>query len=503
MTFKVGDKVRVIAASHGWGIVDKGDIGTIVESNHPHYRVEFQYEQYWSATESDLELVKKVVEYKRKAKKLVPKNYREQVAVRLIQSVTQGPGKFTAVKVESEGRMNRGDHCTKTCKRRIEGKPHLGCKYFHDVKVANDFILKYLADFGLAVRCKPGEHVWSYFYKPLAPLVFSKVYTDSETEWTVTLSLENAEDVLFTPVLVDAFNALAQANGNPIDVNGSGMHTAFLQGRDGMYPDHDRDSKAPEQNKMFENFAKSMRPLLPALYLLGANRMENGKCITRSLTPRAPLVSSSEKYSAIAYRYGAVEFRIFDTCYDNRDQILDNIVVMSQAISKYWRKKYHNPNVLADKPVIFGGNNLEINRINPIENLYVVRDHVVLLNKGLRCIKPPYSTVKEIKQARNFSLTVRSVKDIINTKEAQEAFDRHVVETRVNRAVREARELYSLLDNGRYNSQIDTENKLKSEMRKFRKSAKDTAKRKHPLKTIENIAYENKFGSGYMLGETA
>lgn len=493
--FKVGDSVRVVGASHGYGSISNGDIGVIerLRGCMPSVEVRFPNRMsVWLAEPEDLELVK-VLKERRTAKKMVPANRREQVAVRLIKRVTGGVGKFTAVKVESEGNMQRHDVCTSTCTVRATGQPHVGCKRFSDVKVANDFILRQLAKHGLAKRCQPGMNPWGYLYMPRRPLVFSKVYTDSETEWTTTLSLEKASDVLYAPFLVDAFNALIEANGNGVNVEYSGMHTAFIQGEGGRYPSDTDD----EQRNIFKNYAKSMRPLLPALYLLGANRMENGAGITRSTSPRQPLISSTDKYSAIAYRYGAVEFRIFDTCYDNRDQLLDNIVVMAQSISKYWRKQYADSGVMTDNPVYFGTSACESHSKNKIESLYVVKDHIVLLNKGLRCIKPPYMTVKEVKQQRNFRLTVRSVKDSLDIESHRASFDKETRANEMNRVLNAAREFYSLVQDLDHRPISD----IKKEIAKLHVRADNYAKAHYPSPTIERVAYKVEFGQSFPLGE--
>lgn len=502
MPIKVGDKVKAITATFGWDVVTHKDVGTVIILSEGRAIVDFPLNHEWLAAVDDLVLAGRKPEapFKRTAKVLVPTTDREKTAVRLIEKVTSGEGKFTAVKVESEGRLGRENHCT-NCTL-VNGKAHVGCKRFSDVKVANDFILKHLMKYGLAERCKQGEHYWSYLYKPKLPLVYSKVYTDSETEWTTTLSLEKGNDVLYTPMLVDAFNALAAANGNGIDVRSSGMHTAFIQGENGVYPDP--RAKRKTQQKMFDNFAKSMRPLLPALYLLGANRIEDNQgvtgCVTRSINPRGPEISSTEKYSAIAYRYGAVEFRVFDTCYEHRDQILDNIVTMSLAVSKYWHAKYVKPNIKFkfDKPVLFGNDSCG-NNVNKIESLYCVKEHVVLLNEGLRCIKPPYLSVKEVKMARRFSLTVRDIKTVLNTATAKKEHERQKQNAEIRRLVREAGYFYGRVERLE-SSRVPTLD-LGAEISKLRKLSAKVAKTMVPIPSLEQIAYRDLFGgSGRIIG---
>lgn len=500
--FKVGQRVKLVEAVLDWGdiVLHAGEVGIVHAPGTNDTNVIFDDGISWWVSNTNLKALPTPKD-RRKALKPVPETNREKIAVRLVRRVTKGDMKVTAFKVESEGAIGRRDVCGNECTWRTENKPHVGCKRFSDTKVANDFILRELSKIGLAKRCKKGEYAWGYLYRPLTPLVFSKVYTDSETEWTTTVLLKNASDVLFAPKIVDAFNALATANGNTsINVEGSGMHTAFLQGEGGYYPSTDKSTK--EQVKMFNNFAKSMRPLLPALYLLGSSRMHSGKGITRSTSPRQPLVSNEDKYSAIAYRYGALEFRVFDTCYERRDQLLDNIVVMAQAVNKYWKPKYVKPNIKMDmsKPVYFGNSNCSNTRVNNLESLYCIKEHVVLLNEGLRCIKPPYMTVKEVKQQRAFTLTVRSVKDtLLDTSRVQGKYEKHLLQVEANRIVSEAEAFYRLVRELPY-SNSNTKD-MAAAVRKMHRRAKDASKRAYRPDPIEAFAYQEKFGMGFPLGE--
>ncbi|GAA1053946.1 hypothetical protein [Dietzia natronolimnaea] len=59
--FKVGDQVRAVSQSHGWGKVSKGDAGVVSHTTkaagNEGYRVNFPRHRSWNASESDLELV--------------------------------------------------------------------------------------------------------------------------------------------------------------------------------------------------------------------------------------------------------------------------------------------------------------------------------------------------------------------------------------------------------------------------------------------------------------
>lgn len=56
--FKVGDKVKAVKASRGWGMVKKGDKGFITGVIHETYFVDFPKQKGWKASAEDLELVK-------------------------------------------------------------------------------------------------------------------------------------------------------------------------------------------------------------------------------------------------------------------------------------------------------------------------------------------------------------------------------------------------------------------------------------------------------------
>ena len=57
--FKVGDKVRAINESYGWGEVKYGDVGVVTDwFNLGDYFVEFPNQELWTCTEKDIDLVK-------------------------------------------------------------------------------------------------------------------------------------------------------------------------------------------------------------------------------------------------------------------------------------------------------------------------------------------------------------------------------------------------------------------------------------------------------------
>ena len=56
--FRVGDKVRAVSASGGWGYVTKGDIGHVLSiDSSGELQVDFPAQKNWFCREHDLELV--------------------------------------------------------------------------------------------------------------------------------------------------------------------------------------------------------------------------------------------------------------------------------------------------------------------------------------------------------------------------------------------------------------------------------------------------------------
>jgi hypothetical protein len=274
-----------------------------------------------------------------------------------------------------------------------------GSTEWNDERVCQNWILRQLEPLGLS-REVDGN------FKVAGALKFAWFYNDHsvDSELTFTLSLENPENIFLLPNIIQVFKDFGAEIGNEFDVSGAGMHMALLNDENCLYP----TSSTSEHRKRFHNFQRSMGLLLPALFFLGSSN-EN----TRGLRYRQPQVASADddrdyKYSAINYTRGAIEFRIFDTCYDKPDTILDNVVVMSNAM-KYWTS-IHKPTGLSKiaPRVHFGNDNND-----KLDRFYKTVQHIDLLNKGLKMLKPSYYTVSQVKQQRNFHVTKTTVKNSV------------------------------------------------------------------------------------------
>lgn len=275
-----------------------------------------------------------------------------------------------AVKVELEANLNRGDWNEEECL---------------------DFICERIAD-------DLGEDV-DRDYTELSTegaISFMKFYYDGsvDSELTFTVRLNNPENIFIVPRVIQAFKDLAEEIGNGMDVRGAGLHTAFLANEEGYYPDHDNYG-----GQRLRNFRRSMTMLLPALYFLAASGEE-----TRGLDFRRPSISADTHRAAIDFRDGALEFRIFDTCYDKPEQFLDNVVVMCNTM-RYWSDEYVPTGVEKIATSInFGTDNSD-----RLDRFYTSYKHIDLLNWGLKKLKPSYRTITELKRARKFKASKRDL----------------------------------------------------------------------------------------------
>lgn len=263
---------------------------------------------------------------------------------------------------------------------------------------------------------------------PFNWMKYAKFYNDGsvDSEITFTVKLDTPENAFYIPQVLQAFKDMAEAMGAELNVAGAGLHTALIWSEDASYPsraDDDRvrdnsDShRLPEQS--LKNFKRAMTQLLPALYFLGTQNDQS-----RGLRYRNPHVSVNyhldanygrySKYSAISYRMGAMEFRVFDTCYDTPEAIMDNIVVIANSL-RYLSERYVSPNLDKITPVLNFGNDVD----NTLERFYGSATHLDVLNAGLSRLKPSYYTVSQLKAQRSFKRTKTTLKTIRKQREAK------------------------------------------------------------------------------------
>jgi hypothetical protein len=160
-----------------------------------------------------------------------------------------------------------------------------------------------------------------------AALTYSKFYNDGsvDSELTFTMPIDQAH---LAVEVMEAFRALGDEIGNGFETTNAGMHLSLLTS--GTYP-----TRRPLNEAGITNFKLQVAKLLPALY---AAATHNGT--TRSLDYRRPQIAARDKYSAIfTHDDTCLEYRLFDTCYDQPEALLEKYRIMAATI-----KYYANPN---------------------------------------------------------------------------------------------------------------------------------------------------------------
>lgn len=352
---------------------------------------------------------------------ILPANTRNPQQIEAIEAVIRAKKSgfgVTAIKVELEANLGRGWGTSECFEYMMQQMQELGLSECDE----DDWF-------------SPSHGDYDSNWFPKLPLTYAEFYNDGsvDSEFTYTLMLDNPENILLLPKIIDIWNDLCAETGNDVDIAGAGLHMAFLYNAKGSYRDPREGgdfSLRSGDDIRYENFKKSMGLLLPALYFLGASSDS-----TRGLSFRTPSVSANTHRAAIDFRGGALEFRVFDTCYETPVQILDNVIVMSNCM-KYWSWKFI-PNGM-DKicsSVKFGQDNGRT-----LDRFYTTVTHIDLLNAGLNKLKPDYLSIKQIKAQRNFKKTKR----LINTEKARltkqvtteygEYADRHEWQLKAKRA---------------------------------------------------------------------
>ena len=223
---------------------------------------------------------------------------------------------------------------------------------------------------------------------------YAKLYYDGsvDTEITFTVRLDNEENIFIIPKVLEVFNEMAEVVGHGLDVRGAGMHMALIFERDCRYPDTEA---FPFGSTEVDNFVRATTQLLPAMYFLAT---ATGR--SRALNYRPPVVGGSGKHTAVGFNGGAIEFRIFDTCYERPEAALDNIVVIKNLM-KYMSRKYVSPGIAKElgRDTIDFGNELD----QTLGRLYVTADQIGALYAGLPKIMPEYYTLDDLIAQRKFN----------------------------------------------------------------------------------------------------
>lgn len=321
--------------------------------------------------------------------------------------------------------------------------------------VCHDWLMEKMSHLGLTEKIPEGEnslhlsHGVTSRWRPIGALKYAEFYRDGsvDSEMTLTISVEDEKNVYLLPKIIDIWKQLGEAIGNGMNIRRAGMHTAIMSTPDFKYP----VQSTPEQEERFKNFQKSMNLLLPALYFLASGNDES-----RELGFRQPRIASARstsysnnKYSAVYYNGQALEYRIFNTCYDNPDTILDNIVVIANTL-KWWTTVY-KPSGLSKiaKAIRFGNENSD-----KLERFYITDKQIELLNAGLKKLKPSYYTVRQVKEQRQFTRTKRYVKKYFAEKrtQAEDKYREYCARNDIEHKIREQRTRAEFMEQIAYNA---------------------------------------------------
>lgn len=330
--------------------------------------------------------------------------------------------KGTAIKVELEAQLNREDSDSGYCES-CDGDGYDYCQNCNDGELYNEVTEQYDtceecggdyhttcgdcggsgehhsgSNYGDTDDCKRFilQHVSD---KARKALIFSIFYYDGsvDSEFTFTLPIDKAPLVV---EFVKAFKMLADEIGNGLETSGAGMHMAILNSSNGTYP---RGNAL--NDTCLSNFKKTMTPLIPALYFLASPDWRS-----RGVGYRNPEVGLG-KGSAINYVNGCFEYRVFETCYQRPEAILDNIIVIAKTLRFYSKKQVKLPPAKVGT-IGFGCEG------EGIERFYYSVKHIQALRYGVAILKPDYKTYATLKKERNFKLTVKRAELVLKKNEA-------------------------------------------------------------------------------------
>lgn len=226
-------------------------------------------------------------------------------------------------------------------------------------------------------------------------LVYGDFYEDGsvDSEYTFTMPIDKAHLCI---EFIEAFNDLNYEinGGSSPDVENAGMHITVMP--ESKYP---CTSGLLDIERM-ENYRAEVTKLLPALYFVASH-----KAYTRRLEYRLPEVSHENKYSAI-YTHGdtCMEYRIFDTCYDDPHALLEKIEVIASTLRYYSMTdkvgvKYKRFVFPAGRDG-YGGD---------LREYFLNIDNLDALNQTLKHVKPGSKTIKSLKAERNVTVTKKSL----------------------------------------------------------------------------------------------
>lgn len=342
--------------------------------------------------------------------KIIPE--REEALDKAIRYIKRCPYKGTAIKIELEALLGRTGRSSRECRKCdqagelpcvceglvAECKVCKGRGYIVCEDCNGTGVIAMIAVTRSDTYCQ--KFILNHVSKPARDsLIFSKTYNDMsvDTEFTFTLPIDKAR---YAVEFIKAFAKLGEDIGNGIITQGAGMHIAILNDPAGFYqPNNDADHNHLD-SRHTRNFIKSMTSMLPALYFLASPDEQS-----RRLGFRVPQISTTNKYSAIYGGQKCFEYRVFETCYQRPEAILDDICIIANTLKFYSYRQVRHSFFGKIGQVGFDDKSHGLQRFYRDQNSY----HALMA--GVKILRPSYKTIATLRKERNFKITLAKIKN--------------------------------------------------------------------------------------------
>lgn len=226
-------------------------------------------------------------------------------------------------------------------------------------------------------------------------LNYTLFYSDGsvDSELTFTLPIHEAWRSV---EIMGAFAHLANDNGYGIRTERAGLHITLMT--ESGYPTNHALNAAK-----LANFTTQVTKLLPALYAAASH---DG--MTRGFQYRTPQISPTKRsvYPAICTHNGTcLEYRLFDTCYDRPEALLEKIQIIAATVEYFSTKK-----------VSLTARNFVLDRVTadnaakePFRRTIKDKANLRALKETVALIKPRGVSLRAFLASRNLNLTEKEV----------------------------------------------------------------------------------------------
>jgi hypothetical protein len=174
------------------------------------------------------------------------------------------------------------------------------------------------------------EHIFKGIFLSNLPenmrqaLEYCLLYRDGINSHEITLTLP-IEFIIDSDKIIEAFKSAINILGAGYNSTNAGIHICLLQDR--YYP-----PRKPLPLQKLTNFKRAMNKMMLALVLIGSG---DGRT-TRNFIWRDLAAESEDKYSAVYTPDNSViEFRVFDTCYENPKRVTLFVQTIAQCLRFY------------------------------------------------------------------------------------------------------------------------------------------------------------------------